>query len=185
MLVVTTGINYSSTSLGQPGRYYYASGTIKSGSGYRKAGALLALDSDGNYVPLNPSASDGTEIPRAILLEDADARTQNVPASVGFWGVYTRQQVHIPKHSQQAGDGTTTTFTVGEAIKEGTLVVFVDNVLQSENTDYTVNYDGGSITFSTAPASGATIDIYYGIDVTESVAAQCERNSLWLVMVVG
>lgn len=185
MLVVTSGINYSPSVLGQPGKYYYASGTIKSGEGHYKAGALLALDSDGNYVRLNPSASDGTEIPRGILLENVDARNDNAAAAIGFWGVFTRDKVYVPKYSNHTGDGTTTTFSVGEVIKQDTVIVYVDGTLKAEGTDYTVNYDAGTITFSTAPESGASIDIYYGIDVPESIAAKCERNSMWLITIIS
>jgi hypothetical protein len=56
--------------------------------------------------------------------------------------------------------------------KDYTLKVLVDDVEQTEDTDYTVDYDSstrlGSVTFTTAPASSAVITLLSQIALTQS-----------------
>jgi len=62
------------------------------------------------------------------------------------------------------GDGTTTTFTlanVGEGIVYQSETIYLDGVAQTRDTDYTINYNTGQITFTTAPASGVAITADY------------------------
>lgn len=185
MLTVTSGINLSPTAVAQSGRYYSAAGEVASGSGTFPAGAMLALNSNYDYVPLDPDATDGTEIPRGIALDSFDARSDSQEIEVGYWGTYTYDKVFIPKSKQFTGDGTTTTFSVGEAIKEGTVTVYVDGAVQAEGKHYSVNYDGGVIVFTEAPASGAVVDIYYGVKVPFSIVREAQRSGLWLIRVIG
>jgi len=56
MLMVTTGINYSSSLLAQNGAHLKAAGEVASGEGHFPAGAILALDTSGDFVKWNPDA---------------------------------------------------------------------------------------------------------------------------------
>ncbi|ACX72427.1 Protein of unknown function DUF2341 [Methanocaldococcus vulcanius M7] len=59
------------------------------------------------------------------------------------------------------GDGATTTFTVQNKPIIPKVRVWVDGTKLVEGTDFTVDYTNGTITFTTAPASGSTIEILY------------------------
>jgi hypothetical protein len=60
------------------------------------------------------------------------------------------------------GDGSTTTFYLDNTpVKPLSETVYVDGQAQTRDTDYTIDYDTGAITFTTAPASGATITVDY------------------------
>ena len=63
--------------------------TIASGAGQLKRGTVLGLNtSTYKYTQLNPSASNGTEVARAILVEDVDASERDVKAQAFFVGKY-------------------------------------------------------------------------------------------------
>ena len=57
------------------------------------------------------------------------------------------------------GDGSTTTFTVTSGTAVANVLVFVNGVVQRPTTDYTIS--GTNLTFATAPASDAEIQIRY------------------------
>lgn len=61
------------------------------------------------------------------------------------------------------GDGTAKYFKLGNApiLMVPVPQVRVDGVLKTENADYTIDYDQGIITFSTAPAAGLELDFIY------------------------
>ena len=56
-----------------------------------------------------------------------------------------------------AGDGSTTAFTISQAVDENNLVVFIDGVFQAQNA-YSVS--GTTLTMSAAPANGAVLTVY-------------------------
>ena len=56
-----------------------------------------------------------------------------------------------------AGDGSTTAFTISQAVEENNLVVFIDGVFQAQNA-YSVS--GTTLTMSAAPANGAVLTVY-------------------------
>ena len=60
------------------------------------------------------------------------------------------------------GDGTTTTFYLADPpVLWHSETIYVDGVAQTRDTDYTIDYETGEITFATAPASGASITADY------------------------
>ena len=68
------------------------------------------------------------------------------------------------------GDGSITAFvTQSKPLIPGTIVVRKATVTQTEGTDYTVVYDTGTITFTSAPASGNAIDATYTHYTVDSV----------------
>jgi flagellin FlaB len=60
------------------------------------------------------------------------------------------------------GDGVANTFSlVGSPVLSSSETVFVGGAAKTRGTDYSVNYETGVITFTTAPASAAAISAYY------------------------
>ena len=60
------------------------------------------------------------------------------------------------------GDGVTTTFQLSHTwVVWYSETVTVDGTTQTRGTDYSINYETGQITFSTAPADGAQISVVY------------------------
>ena len=60
------------------------------------------------------------------------------------------------------GNGTQTTFWTTETpVIEGEEVVYVDWVWQERDTDYTIDYETGNITFTTAPGVGSLVAAFY------------------------
>ena len=49
------------------------------------------------------------------------------------------------------GDGITTTFNLNSPARNNSIFVFLNGILQEENTDYTVEENRKSITFTVAP----------------------------------
>jgi hypothetical protein len=80
-----------------------------------------------------------------------------------------RKEIADPYRSAfdtNVGDGETTEFKLAHGnVKSGTLVVYVGNTLQEENTDYTVDYEEGMITFSSAPADLVSVTADYKFSV--------------------
>lgn len=90
----------------------------------------------------------------------------------------------LERQSQGAGTGALTTFqifkryTSGAASYDrplykpvqGTLQVWVNNVLQTETTHYTVNYNTGVITFLSPPGNGLSIEAECEFDIAARFA---------------
>lgn len=75
------------------------------------------------------------------------------------------------------GNGVLTTFTLSNIpILADSQSVFLDGVLKTETTDYTINDTTGVITFLVAPANGVVVTANYSgtISKTQSVAATQE-----------
>lgn len=71
--------------------------TVKSGAGILTRGTVLSIDTTTyKYVQLNPDASDGTEVARAILAEDVDATDADVTAQAFFIGKYRASDLVWP-----------------------------------------------------------------------------------------
>ncbi len=85
--------------------------------------------------------------------------------ATGYVLTYKTQEMSVTGESVGTGDGSTKEFLLDfYPVKSGSLTVYVDGVAKTEGTDYTVDYNTGKITFTTAPADGASITadyIYY------------------------
>ena len=95
---------------------------------------------------------------------------------------YLRQQygISIGTDSRSTerfyGDGATKIFTVtGVLQSSNTVDVYVDGVYQFK-TEYTVDTDAGTITFTAAPASGKLIEVLYDNGLINPSAS---TNTLW------
>lgn len=97
-----------------------------------------------------------------------DRRGRFLPFLLKVWTHYS-----VTDETIGTGDGADTTWQAIETLsagfnaytltlnylKQGTLIVKVNNVTQTETTHYSVNYDTGLITFVTAPPNGQLIKI--------------------------
>ena len=69
---------------------------------------------------------------------------------------------------QFTGDGTTTIFQLNYLdVAAGSYTVTVDSVTQVEGTDYTIDLANGTVTFTTAPAASANIEVSYRQNLTD------------------
>ena len=68
----------------------------------------------------------------------------------------------ITGESVGTGDGSTKTFTLANPpVRYHSETVYIDGSAQTRDEDYTINYDTGEITFTSPPASGASITADY------------------------
>lgn len=96
------------------------------------------------------------------------------PDNSGVPGTYVRMAQEF------TGDGTTTDFTLTEFSGTQVWQVYVDGTLQEEGTDYTIS--GDTISFASAPASGAKIMATYRYDVGS--IAKGSYHTFWLKCIV-
>jgi hypothetical protein len=80
----------------------------------------------------------------AVLIATYD----NINATIGV----------VPTISNFTGDGTTTTFALGNAISENTTNVYINGVYQQKNT-YALS--GSNLVFSAAPPTTSTIEVSF------------------------
>lgn len=65
-----------------------------------------------------------------------------------------------PMHNDMTGDGTTSLFQVTDfPVLEGSYIVQVAGSQKTEGTDYTFDKESGVITFASAPAAAAAVDV--------------------------
>ena len=97
----------------------------------------------------------------------------------------------LPTKDTFTGDGSTTTFDLGSAVVSGgenALEVFVNNVRQEPGTGkaFTLGLDGSNelkrITFSAAPASGASIYVINDKTSSTSVITPSDLNGVELIL---
>jgi len=126
----------------------------------------------------------------------ADASNINVREGIGkikdtftFRVLNANNNLYRTYHN---GDGSTTQFNlrhypIGKPASGDRYVqeaVYVTDVLQTPETDYTIDNTAGTITFTTAPATGTkNIEIRYNvIDTDDKVLIWMWRNKLWADM---
>jgi len=127
---------------------------IAGASGSITAGDLYTADSTGS----NPYTGD---VFFTLYLNNGDELTSSYS--------YFTSQINVKMLSSQAageavgtGNGTTTVFLLDNApVAPTTLVVKVNSVTQTEDTDYTVNYKTGTITFISAPGNTLAVTADY------------------------
>jgi len=74
----------------------------------------------------------------------------------------TLQTATVTGETVGTGDGTTTEFSLANrCLQAYTETIYVDGTLQTRDTDYSIDYDTGKITFATAPALDTTITADY------------------------
>jgi hypothetical protein len=65
---------------------------VITGGDYTKGTILGRITASGKLTAYDSGASDGSEEPVGVLLEDTDAASADVVAAVGFAGVYIRSE---------------------------------------------------------------------------------------------
>lgn len=90
MALRATGFNSEGTASPADGlllgAYRSRKVTVKSGAGALTRGTVLGrITSGGKYLKSLSAASDGSEVPDVILLEDVDATSADKEAVVAFW----------------------------------------------------------------------------------------------------
>ncbi len=74
------------------------------------------------------------------------------------------------------GDGSDTTFSLDNTPIDGSLRLYVNNVLQVETTDYAIS--GGDITFVTAPGNGLQITANYEYTASSNTFEEYDDDEL-------
>ena len=65
--------------------------TLAAGAGALKRGALLGkIAASAEFTLSLAAAADGSEVPVAVLAEDADATTAAVPVPAYYWGTFNQ-----------------------------------------------------------------------------------------------
>lgn len=101
------------------------------------------------------------------MMTDADGQSLPEKFYVQLM-LYTPTAVQVPFENEYlgTGNGVATEFTTEYApVVSGTLTVYIDHVEVPE-TDYTVDYATGTITFNTAPLKGTTVTCDYTAECT-------------------
>ena len=79
-------------------------------------------------------------------------------STYGTWTVISNSLLNISYVTRTAtGNGSLATYTVTSGCSQNQTLVTLDGVMQTPGTDYTIS--GTVLTFTTAPASGAAIQI--------------------------
>jgi len=91
--------------------------------------------------------------------------SSDIPAyTIVGWGCNEEKYVVATQTTQDtfSGDSSTKTFNLSHGdLLADSVTVTVDGTEQTEGTDYTVDYENGSITFDSAPNNGTTITVEY------------------------
>jgi hypothetical protein len=96
-----------------------------------------------------------TNIVRDDFTDDSSASYTDLAGTMSF-------QTEGSASDSFTGDGSTKTFQLTYyPIVPDSQTVKVDGVTQTEDTDYSINDGTGELTFTTAPASGAVIEVTY------------------------
>ena len=119
---------------------------------YTTATGLLAedinVDGDGFVTPTTSKGPE--EVVPGQLLDSVDITVYERPTTGGSQ-IYVRNYI---------GNGTQETFVLGKSpVTTSALFVKVNNSIQKIDEDYTIDYDAKTVTFETAPAQNARVNL--------------------------
>jgi hypothetical protein len=87
--------------------------------------------------------------------------------SDGKWTVDNLLKLETDIRSTYTGTGSNTTFFLAQQVDPDEVEVYVDDVLKTINTDYTIRKESRKLVFNTAPVSNTAIKVVYDdFDVT-------------------
>ena len=81
--------------------------------------------------------------------------------SDGRWTVDNLLKLETDIRSTYTGTGSNTTFYLAQQVDFDAVDVYVDDVLKTINTDYTIRRESRKLVFNSAPASNTTIKVVY------------------------
>lgn len=92
----------------------------------------------------------------AGMTQTSTGLTYNTAANSELFGTGDGSDVTFQLTKAYTSGSTTHTRNITRPVS-GTIKIYVNNVLKTETTDYTINYDTGMVTFGTAPTTGHAI----------------------------
>lgn len=159
-----TNVASTSPSTGQVLKWNgssWAPGTDTAGSGASNSFETIAISGQSSVVA--DSATDTLTLvagDNITLTTDASTDTITVAASAGSTSLNVEKNI-------LTGDGSTVAFTVSSSIvSENNTQIYIDGVYQSKDNYST---SGSTVTFSTAPANGAEIEIIHFVSVQGAI----------------
>lgn len=105
-------------------------------------------------------AVDYTLSGKIITFATAPDDTWKIEAMYAY-GQQAVYQSFTPRYDKFAGTGAQTVFALSYTRLANTLGVYIDGILKELDVDYTETGSGASITFTSAPYSGAVIEAKY------------------------
>jgi hypothetical protein len=100
-------------------------------------------------------------------VEILQPRNNVLRASDGKWTVDNVLRIETDIRSVYTGDGSNNIFILAQTSNSDEIDVYVNNVLQTEGTDYFIRKETRKVVFVTPPALNASIKIFYdNFDVT-------------------
>ena len=81
--------------------------------------------------------------------------------SDGKWTVDNLLKLETDIRSTYTGTGSNTTFYLAQQVDSDAVEVYVNDVLKTINTDYTIRKESRKLVFNSAPASNTTIKVVY------------------------
>ena len=82
-------------------------------------------------------------------------------ASDGNWTIDNILRIETDVRSVYTGDGTNQTFRLAQTVGTGEIDVYLDDVLQTENVDYSIRKETRKVIFNTAPTLNSVVRINY------------------------
>lgn len=82
-------------------------------------------------------------------------------ASDGQWTIDNILRIETDVRSVYTGDGTTTTFRLAQTVDSDDIQVYLNDVLQTVNVDFSLRKETRKVIFNTAPTSGSSIQVFY------------------------
>ena len=126
-----------------------------------------------NVLPLYLSKGNEKSFQLLFRMLFNDELNINLPknnvlrASDGKWTVDNILKIGTNIRTVYTGNGANTQFVVPQTVSSGEIQVYVGDVLQTENTDYSIRKETRKIVFSSAPVANSTIKVYYdNFDIT-------------------
>ncbi len=88
-------------------------------------------------------------------------------ASDGKWTVDNILRIQTNVRTVYTGNGSNTQFILAQVSGSNDIEVYVDDVIQTENVDYTIRKETRKVVFGSAPAANTTVKVYYNnFDIT-------------------
>jgi hypothetical protein len=113
-------------------------------------------------------------------VEILQPRNNVLRPSDGKWTVDNILRIETDIRSVYTGDGSNNIFILAQTSNSDEIDVYVNNVLQTEGTDYFIRKETRKVVFVTPPALNASIKIFYdNFDITSLNNRKVTGLNLW------